>query len=182
MVIQRRMDGSVDFYQNWESYKNGFGDLQHEFWAGNEKLHKMIKQFTFPFGTTVHVDLESWDGKQRFAEYETIKVDSEEKRYALTLGRYDGDAGDRGWGMSYHSGHSFVTFDKNSDYGIAEKINCADERKGGWWYNNCATANLNGRYFYYNKNVTPWVGMIWLPFNGHQKSLKSTTIRIRRVL
>ena len=33
-MIQRRMDGSVNFYRGWAEYKTGFGDMNTEFWIG----------------------------------------------------------------------------------------------------------------------------------------------------
>ena len=33
-MIQRRMDGSVNFYRGWAEYKKGFGDINTEFWIG----------------------------------------------------------------------------------------------------------------------------------------------------
>ncbi|KAK2163184.1 hypothetical protein LSH36_84g07012 [Paralvinella palmiformis] len=43
-VIQRRRDGSVDFYQNWEEYKGGFGDPRGEFWIGNDHIYELTNQ------------------------------------------------------------------------------------------------------------------------------------------
>lgn len=33
-VIQRRMDGTVNFYRPWDQYKMGFGDAAGEYWLG----------------------------------------------------------------------------------------------------------------------------------------------------
>ena len=33
-VIQRRVNGKVDFFRTWKDYRDGFGDLSEEFWMG----------------------------------------------------------------------------------------------------------------------------------------------------
>ena len=89
-VFQRRLDGSVEFYLGWESYKNGFGDLNGEFWLGNEDLHRL----TASDDVTLRVDLEDFDGDIRYAEYTTFKVADEGDKYRLLIEGYNGTAGD----------------------------------------------------------------------------------------
>jgi len=43
-VIQKRLDGSVDFYRNWTEYRRGFGQPEGEFWLGNERIHQLTDQ------------------------------------------------------------------------------------------------------------------------------------------
>ena len=42
--------------------------------------------------------------------------------------------------MQYHNGREFYTKDKDTGGG------CANNKKAGWWYNNCAALNPNGQY------------------------------------
>ena len=89
-VFQRRLDGSVDFYLGWASYKNGFGNLNREFWLGNDNLHRL----TVADDVMLRVDLEDFDGDIRYAEYSAFKVANEGDKYRLSIEGYSGTARD----------------------------------------------------------------------------------------
>ena len=84
-VIQKRLDGSVDFYRGWDDYKRGFGNLNGEFWLGLNKIHRLTKQ-----RNRLRVDLEETNGKSAYAEYSFFGVGNEGSKYKLSLGTYSG--------------------------------------------------------------------------------------------
>ena len=102
-VFQRRLDGSVDFYLGWESYKNGFGELNGEFWLGNDNLHRL----TAADDVILRVELEYFEGQKVYAEYTSFKVADAADKYKLLIARYSGTAGN--W-MSFHKYESFYVF------------------------------------------------------------------------
>lgn len=51
-MIQRRMDGSVNFYRGWDEYRNGFGNVDSEFWIG--KFFFGFLDFFFIFAFFLH--------------------------------------------------------------------------------------------------------------------------------
>ena len=85
-VFQKRLDGSIDFYLNWSDYKHGFGDLNGEFWLGNDK----IRRLTSGNNKRLRVDLEDFKGNTAYAEYGMFGVMSENDKYKLILGSYSG--------------------------------------------------------------------------------------------
>ncbi|CAC5364402.1 Fibrinogen-like protein A,Ryncolin-4,Angiopoietin-related protein 7,Angiopoietin-related protein 1,Ficolin-3,Ficolin-2,Ryncolin-1,Tenascin-R,Fibrinogen-likeprotein 1,Angiopoietin-1,Fibrinogen C domain-containing protein 1-A,Ryncolin-3,Fibroleukin,Fibrinogen C domain-containing protein 1,Ryncolin-2,Angiopoietin-related protein 6,Angiopoietin-2,Ficolin-1,Fibrinogen C domain-containing protein 1-B,Angiopoietin-4 [Mytilus coruscus] len=88
-VIQRRQDGSVDFYRGWQDYKNGFGRLTGEFWLGNEHIYKHTSEGNYQ----LRITLEDWNGDTRYATYNTFSLGNEDSSYKLTIGGYIGTAG-----------------------------------------------------------------------------------------
>ena len=85
-VFQKRRDGSVDFYRDWDDYKRGFGNLNGEFWLGLDKIHRL----TVIDSNTLRVDLEDNLGNTAFAKYSSFTVASEQAKYQLSLGNYSG--------------------------------------------------------------------------------------------
>ena len=87
-VIQKRLDGSVDFDRSWADYKRGFGNMNGEFWLGLDNIHRLTKEGS----NIIRVELEEINGDTAFAEYDMFAVASESTNYELSqLGSYSGE-------------------------------------------------------------------------------------------
>ena len=86
-MIQRRLDGSVDFYRGWVDYKRGFGNKNGEYWLGLDHIHAMTSQTK----VRLRVDLEDFEGNTRYAEHDMFSVADEADKYRLSIGNYSGE-------------------------------------------------------------------------------------------
>ncbi|XP_028272322.1 fibrinogen-like protein 1 [Parambassis ranga] len=182
-VFQRRINGSETFNRSWSEYKDGFGNMEAEFWLGNDNLHYITAQENY----TLRIYLEDFDGNQRYAEYKNFKVADEKDYYHLTFGAYVGTAGDALSGnyqvrvseWASHQGIKFSTYDQDNDN---YNGNCAQEDKGGWWFNKCHSAHLNGLYYpsgHYSAATDD--GIVWYPWRGWWYSLKTSILKLRPI-
>ena len=138
IVIQRRMDATVDFYRGWNDYKVGFGNLSGNFWLGLEKIHKLAAPGK---RAILRVEIKHVDfGEIKYASYSKFEISGEAQSYKLNIGGYNGNAGDS---LTIHNDRKFSTYDRDNDLAPS---NCAKDYKGAWWYNGCHYSNLNGRY------------------------------------
>lgn len=127
IIIQRRLDGSVNFQRSWNNYRDGFGDMRGEFFIGLEKLHKLTKAQP----QELYIYLEKSDYSTSFYWFKDFIIGSEEEGYMLKSVR-DGDFVD--WNH-WTIGSKFTTIDRDNDkywWG-----NCAKEFGGGWWFGSC---------------------------------------------
>ncbi|CAF3211003.1 unnamed protein product [Rotaria socialis] len=173
-VFQKRGDYTpqLDFYRTWLEYKRGFGDLQRQFWLGNDRLSILTNQDSY----RLRVDLEDFEAQKRFAEYSSFQVSNEADKYRLMFGSYlKGDAGDS---LSQHNNMQFSTKDHDND---AVFGSCAQRHNGAWWYNACHDSNLNGGYLRGNHPILFAAGVNWYTFRGENYSLKTTEMKIRPV-
>ncbi|KAM7363925.1 ficolin-2-like [Cochliomyia hominivorax] len=167
ILIQRRQDGSIDFYRNWLEYQKGFGNIDGEFFIGLNKLHALTN-YNGP--QELLIVLEDKDEIKQ-AKYSNFVVGNESEDYALKhLGVYSGDAGDS---LFPHLLSKFSTKDRDND---EYDTNCAELFTGAWWYKKCHVSNLNGKYG--DTNFAK--GITWHTFRGYNISVKHVKMMIRR--
>lgn len=170
-VFQRRLDGSVDFFRDWTSYKQGFGSQLGEFWLGNDNIHALTTQGT----SELRVDLVDFDGNKNFAKYSSFQILGEEEKYKLILGDFVG--GGAGDSLTPHNNQFFSTKDQDND---GYSSSCAMEYHGAWWYLNCHTSNLNGLYLG-GSHSSFANGVNWNSWRGYNYSYKISEMKVRHI-
>uniref|UniRef100_A0A0A1X7G9 Ficolin-2 n=2 Tax=Zeugodacus cucurbitae TaxID=28588 RepID=A0A0A1X7G9_ZEUCU len=172
-LVQRRMDGSEDFYREWDDYVAGFGDQQGEFFIGLDKLYALTNDQP----NELWIQLEDFEGEKRFAKYTDFAIGDLDENYALK--KLDGFTGDAGDSLVEQKGCQFSTLDRDNDND--ESKSCAITYNGAWWYNRCHDSNLNGLYieggeYDYSDEAQ---GIDWYSWHGHQYSMKYVHMAIR---
>ncbi|XP_060555535.1 ryncolin-2-like [Ruditapes philippinarum] len=170
IVFQRREDGSINFERTWDNYKDGFGDLLHEFWIGNDNLHVLTEHGNHE----LRIDMEDFEGNKAYAKYSHFKVHGEVDKFRLEVSEYSGNAGDS---LINHNKAAFSTLDRDND---PDNDHCAKKFKGAWWYfAGCHYSNLNG--FYYQGSDSPFgKGVIWYHWKqSFRYSLKFVEMKLR---
>ena len=162
-VFQRRLDGSVDFYRDWNNYKNGFGEFTSEFWLGNDNIHTITSQ-----GSELLIELQDHENLTAHAYYHSFQVGSEAEKYVLHFTEFSGTAGDSMSGQQ--DGMMFSTKDQDNS-----GESCAQSFTGAWWYNKCHWSNLNGRY----GDNTYAKGVNWKDWRGYHYSLKESAMKVK---
>ncbi|KAK0061502.1 BpFREP17.1 [Biomphalaria pfeifferi] len=164
IIIQRRINGKVDFYRGWQEYRDGFGDYNiGEFYLGNENIFNLTSTREYD----LRIDLELNNTKY-FAQYENFKILSGTEKYKLQTGDYSGNAEDS---LSLHNNLFFSTFDRDND--LHSGINCAERSSGAWWYSNCYDSNLNGQW-----GGTSYKRMAWRDLTGSINSVSFSEMKI----
>ncbi|XP_064456971.1 uncharacterized protein LOC135367611 [Ornithodoros turicata] len=140
-VIMRRGNYTnlpLSFNHDWNGYKHGFGDLESEFWLGNDNIHMLTKENPME----VRVTLESFDGETVSFDYDDFLVGSESENYRLRVGNYAGTNSRVGNSFRRHSNQVFSTPDRSP----VRNNNCAASHRAGWWFHSCMSVLLTGDY------------------------------------
>ncbi|VDI32730.1 Hypothetical predicted protein, partial [Mytilus galloprovincialis] len=152
-VIQRRVNGSVDFYRTWKEYKTGFGSVYGEYWLGNDNINII--------STNGHHELSIYMQNavdHRTANYSSFFIENESANYRLTVTGYSGDAGDSMDQVDDRvkaNGKLFSTKDRDNDND--SRGNCAASYKSAWWFSSCYYSDFN-RVYNGNNGQMYWAG------------------------
>ncbi|XP_034449782.1 microfibril-associated glycoprotein 4-like isoform X5 [Hippoglossus hippoglossus] len=167
-ILQRRKDGTINFYRGWDQYRTGFGQASGEYWLGLENIYLLTLSKSYE----LRIEMEDFEGAKAFVHYSSFTVGPEHEGYTLTFSGFkDGGAGNS---LSSHNGQKFSTFDKDQD---TYSSNCAKTYFGGWWYGECHAVNPNGLYLWGSSAFG--IGINWHSWKGYEYSLKEIAMKIK---
>ena len=170
IVFQRRQDGSVDFYRDWNAYKRGFGSASGEFWLGLDTLHYLTSQAGSTYELRIDMVFKT-TAEKHYAKWSTFRVEGEANNYRLHVSGFSSptlvDS------MRTHNGQQFSTRDRDHD--SSHGGDCSNLYKGSWWYRNCYDVNVNGLYGRSDGDNT---GVVY--FQNGSKSLKFVEMKLRK--
>ena len=180
IVIQRRNASMewVNLVRGWTDYKNGFGDLDGEFWIRLKQIYELTNQQLVELRFNVwEEDYYGHQHSQYDWHIEYFKILDESSGYSLVTSETDYEQGLFG---PYEGSTYFTTFDRY--YGE----NCGYIRQSGWWYSNngeCdVNANPNGRHSPSGLSGTDGIAerLVWRQNSNDQYEIATfTEIKIR---
>ncbi|XP_019638197.1 PREDICTED: fibrinogen-like protein A isoform X2 [Branchiostoma belcheri] len=175
-VIQRRFDGSLEFFRRFNAYQDGFGDSSSEYWLGLDNIYRITAQNAYE----LYIELEDWSGNVKFARYSSFSV-GPGSDYTLSVGGYSGTAGD-GFCLSFSSTNNGMKFSTRLHDRDTSSLSTGEFYGGGWWFGSSSLSDLNGPYFRDTDgfNDNNGYGVYWAPFTGDLfYSLKKTKMMVR---
>ena len=175
-MFQRRRDGMVNFYQGWAEYETGFGNVKGEYWLGLKKINCLTGARPV---AQLRVDMSDFEGHYKNAQYRYFSVGDSTTNYKLRVGGYmAGPPAAAGDSLGYDNSMQFSTYDSDNDG--YNSLNCAAYYQSAWWYNNCGSSNLNGKYL---RGANDCSGVRWRTFNTTQRcySLKWSEMKLRQI-
>ena len=77
--------GQYDNKTKWIDYKNGFVISPSDLWLGSENVHRIT---AYGNKYILRIELTSFSGQRRIAEYDKFYLDSEDENYRIKFGSY----------------------------------------------------------------------------------------------
>jgi hypothetical protein len=148
-IMNRVNSITNEFNRTIQEYKNGFGDLESNYWLGLGNIQYLTSQSSNE-RILLRIEFKSVYSDEYFIEYDNFKLIGND--YELNIGKVtNGNLIDL---LTYQNGSKFTTFDQDND--METKRNVAIEFNGGWWHSYyfgfCLTCNcLN-----FETNIDTW--------------------------
>ncbi|KAL8600487.1 hypothetical protein ACOMHN_044952 [Nucella lapillus] len=169
-LIQCRKDNNVNFMQPMAIYQKGFGYQNGDFWIGLD----IISHLTMSGNRVLTIVMQNYKGVNSNVRYTYFNVQPSSYDYTMTVTGFSSHPALLD-DLGHSTGMKFYTYDKPDIHG------CASQMKGGWWYNYCAYAMLNGYYYPpgpYTPAGTYFDGVFWESFGGYNNSLRYVSMSV----